>query len=404
MGDDNTIFIQIASYRDPELIPTIKDCMQKSKMPELLSFGICWQHASEDTWDDLSEFKMDKRFTIHDVDWSESKGLGWARSITQSLYKGEKYTLQLDSHHRFIEGWDQELINMMKQTNSDKPILTTYGAPYTPGEPLVDHGPNHMLGTNFTNYGTILFYPSLIPNHLILSAPIPARFVSGHFFFTLGIHCIEYKYDPEIYFAGDEISLSIRSFTLGYDIFHPHKTIVWHEYTREGRKKHWDDFVVRDEKKPLLWHELDSNSKKKLRHLLQEEDNHIDLGEFCLGKVRSHKDYEKYAGINFKLKLLHPDTVSGKIPPVNCPDDFKWETLNTKYNYKLNIPFIEMQDVQFICVSVDTVDNVSLFRNDLTTYVETINVNIKTHLIPHHWTFWPYYKTSGWGDKQEFSL
>jgi hypothetical protein len=400
----NTIFIQIASYRDPELIPTINDCIQKSKFPELLSFGICWQHASEDTWDDLTEFKMNKQFTIHDVDWSESKGLGWARSITQRLYNGEKYTLQLDSHHRFIENWDQELINMMKQTNSDKPMLTTYGAPYTPGQPLVDNGPYLMLGTKFTSYGTILFYPSCIPNHNTLAAPIPGRFVSGHFFFTLGIHCIEYKYDPEIYFAGDEISLSIRSFTLGYDIFHPHKTIVWHEYTRQGRKKHWDDFVVRDEKKPLLWHELDSNSKKKLRHLLQEEDNCIELGEFCLGNVRSHKDYENYAGINFKQKLLHPDTVHGKTPPVNS-NDFNWETMQTtEYNYSLNIPSMETHDVQFICVSVDTVDHVSLFRHDLTTWIDKLNVQFNTHLTPHHWIVWPYYTTTGWGDKNEFSL
>ena len=37
----NTIFVQIAAYRDPELLPTIRDCLQKAKYPKLLSFGIC---------------------------------------------------------------------------------------------------------------------------------------------------------------------------------------------------------------------------------------------------------------------------------------------------------------------------------------------------------------------------
>ena len=50
-----------------------------------------------------------------DYNWKESKGLCWARSLIQKLHNGEEYTLQLDSHHRFVENWDEELINMMKQ-------------------------------------------------------------------------------------------------------------------------------------------------------------------------------------------------------------------------------------------------------------------------------------------------
>jgi hypothetical protein len=38
---NNLIFVQIASYRDPELVPTIKDCISKAKNPENLVFGIC---------------------------------------------------------------------------------------------------------------------------------------------------------------------------------------------------------------------------------------------------------------------------------------------------------------------------------------------------------------------------
>ena len=265
----NTIFIQIASYRDPELIPTIRDCISKSAYPENLRFGICWQHAYEDEWDNLSEFSEDERFIIKDYLWNESKGLGWARQCTQQLYDGETYTMQIDSHHRFIEAWDTELISMMSQTGSLKPILTTYGVMYTPGEELIDYGPSIMVGEKFSDHGTILFYPHYIENAQLLTSPIKARFVSGHFFFTIGKHCLEYKYDPDIYFAGDEISLSLRSFTLGYDLYHPHKTIIWHEYTRKFRKKHWDDFDDRENGNPL-WYELDEYSKLKLRHLLQE--------------------------------------------------------------------------------------------------------------------------------------
>ena len=60
----NTIFIQIASYKDPELIPTIKDCISKAKYPDNLSFGICWQHSKDDAWDNVDEFTALANFTI----------------------------------------------------------------------------------------------------------------------------------------------------------------------------------------------------------------------------------------------------------------------------------------------------------------------------------------------------
>ena len=77
------IFVQIASYRDPELIPTIKDCIAKAKHPENLTFGICWQR---DETENLDEFKDLPNFQIIDVPWKESKGLCRARCQIQKLW------------------------------------------------------------------------------------------------------------------------------------------------------------------------------------------------------------------------------------------------------------------------------------------------------------------------------
>ena len=43
MEENKKIFIRIASYRDPELIPTLRDCIEKSDNPDNLVFSICWQ-------------------------------------------------------------------------------------------------------------------------------------------------------------------------------------------------------------------------------------------------------------------------------------------------------------------------------------------------------------------------
>ena len=112
------IFIQIASYRDPELINTLDDCIDKADKPENLVFGICWQHSTEDAWDSLEQYQNDPRFRILDVNYKEAQGACWARNQIQQLYKGEDYTLQLDSHHRFIENWDQEIIDMLEGLRS----------------------------------------------------------------------------------------------------------------------------------------------------------------------------------------------------------------------------------------------------------------------------------------------
>jgi hypothetical protein len=50
------IFIQIASYRDPELMPTIKSCLKNAKYPQNLVFGIARQFNENDEFDDLSEY------------------------------------------------------------------------------------------------------------------------------------------------------------------------------------------------------------------------------------------------------------------------------------------------------------------------------------------------------------
>ena len=67
--DNKTIFVQIASYRDPELLHTIKDALDKASNPNRLVFGICWQHSIEDKWDSLDLYKDDSRFRIIDVNY-----------------------------------------------------------------------------------------------------------------------------------------------------------------------------------------------------------------------------------------------------------------------------------------------------------------------------------------------
>jgi Glycosyltransferase (GlcNAc) len=131
----STIFISIAAYRDPELLPTLRNCIASAANPQDLRFCIAWQHSSDDPWDNLDDYKADPRFQIIDIPHQESQGVCWARHEIQKRYTGEAYYLQLDSHHRFSANWDDTLkdyLHYLQATGHKKPLLSAYLPPYDP--------------------------------------------------------------------------------------------------------------------------------------------------------------------------------------------------------------------------------------------------------------------------------
>ena len=175
------IFIQIASYRDPQLVPTLKDMIANAKKPKNLVFSIARQFHEEDGFDNLDEFRKDKRFKILDIPYLESNGVCWARNLTQQLYDGEEYTLQIDSHMRFAPNWDNEMIKMIKQLQKKghkKPLLTGYVSSFDPDNDPQGRTqePWRMAFDRFIPEGAVFFLPETIPGWQDLKEPVTARF------------------------------------------------------------------------------------------------------------------------------------------------------------------------------------------------------------------------------------
>lgn len=415
--ENERIFVQIACYRDPELLPTLRDAIAKAKHPENLVFSITWQHSKEDTWDTLDEFKDDTRFKIIDVDYLDSRGACWARFMLQQQYDGEEYTLQLDSHHRFIENWDEECINMIKQLQEKgypKPLLTGYVSSYEP-----DNDPNGRImepwKMNFDRFipeGAVFFLPATIDNYKELTEPIPARFYSAHFCFTLGEFVRQVPHDPDYYFHGEEISIAVRAYTNGFDLFHPHKTVVWHEYTRRGRTKQWDD----DPK----WVEKNNFCHKKNRQLfgMDNEVKNSSFGVYDLGKIRTLRDYEKYAGISFSKRGVTQYTLDNNLPPNPPMSDKEFdESITSIFKHCIDIyPYqVPLDDYEFWVVAFENSNGETIYRQDADIneinrmkgdpdgYLKvwrTFNILEK----PTKWVVWPYSKSIGWCEKLEGNL
>jgi glycosyltransferase involved in cell wall biosynthesis len=320
-----TILVHLPSYRDPELVPTIKDALATAKYPERVHFGICRQYNPEDGFDNVDEFRDDPRFKIMDVLYTEAQGLPWARAqINENLLTDEDYIIQLDSHHRFAKDWDETLIEMHNQREKQgyKPILAAYLPLYTPfndpGGRTMEPWQQHFVC--FYPHGTIFIRPGLLTGWKDMTEPPFSRFLSGHFCFARSEWAKEIRHDPDIYFSGEEINLTVRSYTHGYDIFHPYKLVVWHSTMREERSGmlKWDD----DAKHGVDWWNKQNTARAKIRQLFRTEDNGYDLTGYDLGTVRTLADYEAYAGVNFKERKVQKYTLENGYPPT--PQDSPW--------------------------------------------------------------------------------
>jgi glycosyltransferase involved in cell wall biosynthesis len=411
MGN-NKIFIQIASYRDPQLVPTIKDCIKNAKKPENLVFSIAWQRSKEDEWDNLDEFLNDKRFKIIDINYEDSKGACWARNQLQQQYNGEEYTIQLDSHHRFAENWDEDCIKMIKQLQKKghkKPLLTGYVSSFDPDNDPAGRiqAPWKMNFDRFIPEGAVFFLPATIDDYKERTEPIPARFYSAHFCFTLGSFVKEVPHDPEYYFHGEEISIAVRAYTWGYDLFHPHKTVVWHEYTRKGRKKQWDD--------DKQWVTKNVSCHKRNRKLFEMdgEVKDIDFGVYDFGKERTLEDYERYAGVSFKKRAVQKYTVDNNLAP-NPPlygDEFNSSFLSI-FKHCIDVTFdrVPENDYDFWVVAFHDEKDETLFRKDADKdeirrlksdsdgYCK-IWREFTVETKPKYWVVWPHSESKGWSER-----
>lgn len=136
-NDRRSIFVSIPCFCDPQLRFTLRDLFEKAKYPDRLFVGVYWQcDLTEDSTDFGSDLPLQwaNRVRVLMVHKKHARGPTYARHVTHSLYQGEKYILNIDSHTRFTAGWDKVLIDMLEQLvmkkRSKRVILTTYPSGY----------------------------------------------------------------------------------------------------------------------------------------------------------------------------------------------------------------------------------------------------------------------------------
>lgn len=306
--------VLIASYRDPECAPTLCSLFRAASHPERIRVAVLSQEEPEEALllpaelePYASQIRIERRRA------SDSLGVCWARHHGQALLGAESFALQIDSHMRFEAGWDLLLLATWLHCRDPRALLSTYPAGYSlEGE--IERGRFYgMAAKQFDAEGILLFHgrPCFQDGDTAPKQPLPAAFISANFLFGPAEFVQEVPYDPELYFFGEEVSLSVRLWTHGFNLFHPNRAIAYHCWDRSSRATHFDDHAS--------WSERDRQSRARVRALLRVPPRPEDgvmppFGRYGLGTARTLAAYESWSGIRFAEQRIAASAEQGTFP------------------------------------------------------------------------------------------
>lgn len=304
------IFISIASYCDPLLGFTVERAIVTAAAPGRLHFGVVDQSPAGARH--MVSLGGGARLSQVRIAASEARGPCWARALAMTLYDGEEWYLQLDSHMDFDPGWDERLVAQAAALGApQRPlVISTYPEAFRfeNGEPVRVSSEGGVLAQ------AVQAGCSFDPGHPVLTfvacavageAPLPAFHVGAGCLFAPGRITQAVPYDPWLYFHGEEQALALRLFTHGWDLFHVPGLPVRHLYNdanagAPARPLHWDE--AHDAGRDVRWWALEQRSRARLADLVAGRD----LGVYGLGSARSVADFAAFSGIDYATRTLAP--------------------------------------------------------------------------------------------------
>lgn len=304
------IFVSIAAFCDPFLNHTVQDAVAKASEPEQLVFGVVDQHPQSRRAEITALCGPAKLRYVH-IHPVESRGVCWARSLAFSLHQTEHFFLQIDSHMLFEKAWDDQLLQTWHELRitSPKPIVSTYpyGFEFEEGQAVVKIDVSDQTTlvlrpqpeSTLTDHDATLTFRA---EHVFVRNPVKGCHIAGGFLFAHGSFIEEIPYDPKLYFHGEEQSLSLRSFTHGWDIFHPPHIPLFHLYKMPNtphETHHWHPNW--DSQRDVKFTTLTNLAKQRLMDLVYQRRH---LGRFGLGCERSVEDFARFSGINYLTKQI----------------------------------------------------------------------------------------------------
>ncbi|KAL7536557.1 hypothetical protein ACHAXR_007243 [Thalassiosira sp. AJA248-18] len=260
---DRTIFVAIASYRDWQCRDTVTSIFKRAMYPQRVRVGVVdqivegedgpcdapYKPCKDDPEQELCKYKS--QLDVFQVDAPLSIGPVFARHLGHRMYRGEYYYMQSDAHVTFTKGWDVDIISQQEATKNDMAVLSTYltdieGSINASGDSLRNTRPI-MCNTDYENGQNNRYLrhgsqPEAFPS--IHGSPQLEPYWAAGYSFSRGHFVVNVPYDfyQPMIFQGEEMSIGIRGFTIGYDFYAPERSVCFHHYA-EGKNKRKRDRV-----------------------------------------------------------------------------------------------------------------------------------------------------------------
>ncbi|KAK1744184.1 glycosyltransferase (GlcNAc) [Skeletonema marinoi] len=332
--DERTIYVAIASYRDYQCRDTVTSIFERAKHPDRIRVGVIDQimdgedihcdaphePCSENPEQMLCKYK--NQLDILQVDPLLAVGPVFARHLGHRLYRGEYYYMQSDAHVTYANNWDLDIISQQEATKNEMAVLSTYlsnvegaldekGDSIKKGRPIMcDTGFEEGQHNKHLRHGT---QPESAPS--ITGMPQLHPFWSAGFSFSRGHFVVNVPYDfyQPLIFQGEEISIAVRGFSIGYDFYAPEKSVCFHHYA-EGKNS---ENVAKREKVPKFYDHNRVYAGAGIRsmsrmlaiiHMSPAMDpskwDHTDEEKYGIGNVefRSPEHFYEVFGIDVKNK------------------------------------------------------------------------------------------------------
>lgn len=238
--NERTIYVAIASYRDYQCRDTVTSIFERASHPERIRVGVIDQiDDGEDThcdapYEPCSEnpeqmlCKYKNQLDVLQVDPILAVGPVFARHLGQRLYRGEYYYNQIDAHVTFTNNWDVDIINQQEATHNEMAVLSTYlsnvegaldenGDSIKEGRPIMcDTGFEEGQQNHYLRHGQ---EPETAPD--IKGSPQLHPLFAAGYSFSRGHFVVNVPYDfyQPLIFQGEEMSIGVRGFTIGYDFY-----------------------------------------------------------------------------------------------------------------------------------------------------------------------------------------
>jgi [Skp1-protein]-hydroxyproline N-acetylglucosaminyltransferase len=322
---DATIFVSIAAYRDSELGPTLRSLMATAQYPNRVYVGVVLQVDEDDDESDqaiLASLPKDatwfkERVKMLQMNARHARGPCYARDLCQRLYADEDYVLQIDSHMRFRHNWDTYLIQQIQKcppSGENYSMLTTYPVGYQ----LPNQIPNETRGTllvpwKFDNDGMLRQRARLLSarndggnDDDDKTNVIPCHLYAAGFNFSCGKVIEDCPYDGRLQhlFFGEEVSMALRLFTHGYNLYAPPETVCFHLWSRAHRPVPLDDGMCC------------SPEMRRQQEQLRKTSHEVVLQQLRgtgrgLGAARTVSEFAAALGVDFQTKTIRPEAELG---------------------------------------------------------------------------------------------